>query len=133
MSVPIGSLHTATKTPARGARGQGLKERFLNSTERRPSRYVRVEVHDRAGRSKVLRLDTPCVARIRRVSHQPRLLHHNSRGVLPETFRMRVWLGGLEYYEVKAEHGSLCEIKGILSRQFFADVACTWLQADPVD
>ena len=71
MSVPIGSLYTATKTPARGARGQGLKGRFLNSTERRPSRCVRVEVHGTADRLKLLRLGMPCVARIRRVSHEP--------------------------------------------------------------
>ena len=36
-------------------------------------------------------------------------------------------------YKVKAEYGSLCEIKGILDRQFFAGVVCTWLQADPVE
>ena len=73
-----------------------LERRFLNSTERRPSRCVRVEVHERADMLKVLRLGAPCVARIRHVSHQPWLIHHNSRGVLPETCRVRVWLGGLE-------------------------------------
>ena len=60
----------ATKTPARGTRGQGLNRRLLNSTDRRLSRCVRVEVHERAGRLKVLRLGMPCVAHIRRVSHQ---------------------------------------------------------------
>ena len=54
----------APKTPARGLRGQGLKGRFLNSTERRLSRCVRVEVHKGARRLKVLRLGMPCVARI---------------------------------------------------------------------
>ena len=60
----------APETLARGARGQGLKGRLLNSTERRPSRCVRVEVYERAGRLKFLRLGMPCVARIRRASHQ---------------------------------------------------------------
>ena len=69
-SVPIGSLHKAPETPARGLRGQGLKGRFLNSTERRPSRCVRVEVHKRARRLKFLHLGMPRVARIRRLKHQ---------------------------------------------------------------
>ena len=81
----------ATETPARGARGPGLKGGFLNSTERTLSRCVRVEVHKRSGRFKFLRL------------------------------------------EVEAEYGSLCDIKGIPSGQVFAGVACTWLQADPVE
>ena len=69
-SIPIGSLHKAPETPARGLRGQGLKGRFVDSTERRPSRCVRVEVHERARRLKFLRLGMPCVARIRRLKHQ---------------------------------------------------------------
>ena len=71
MSVPIESLHKATETLARGSCGQGWKGRFFNSTERRPSRCMRVEVHEKAGRLKVLRLDMPCAVRIRRVTHQP--------------------------------------------------------------
>ena len=43
---------------------------------------------------------------------------------------MRLWLGGLDLCKVKAEYGSLCDIKGMPYRQFFAGVACTWLQAD---
>ena len=34
---------------------------------------------------------------------------------------------------MKAEYGNLCDIKEIPDRQFFAGVACTWLQADPVE
>ena len=60
----------ATETPARGTRRQGLNRRLLNSTDRRSSRCVRVEVHERAGWLKVLRLGMSYVARIRRVSHQ---------------------------------------------------------------
>ena len=60
----------AIKTPALGARGQGLKGRLLNSSERRRPRCVRVEVHREAGRLMFVRLGMPCVVRIRRVSHQ---------------------------------------------------------------
>ena len=71
MSVPIGSLHNkATEAPGRGAGGQGLKGRFFNSKQWRPSGCVRVEVLERTGRLKILRLGMPYVARIRRVSHQ---------------------------------------------------------------
>ena len=56
--------------PLPAARAEGWKERFFNSTEGCPSRCVRVEVHERAGWLKFLRLGVPCVARIRRMSHQ---------------------------------------------------------------
>ena len=70
-SVPIGSLHKAPEIPARGSHGQGLKGRFPNSIERRPSKCVRVEVHERAGRLKILRLlGMLCVARIRRLKER---------------------------------------------------------------
>ena len=44
MSVPIGSRHMATETPARGARGEGWRGWFLNSTERCSSSCVRVSL-----------------------------------------------------------------------------------------
>ena len=34
---------------------------------------------------------------------------------------------------MKAEYGSLCDIKRIPERRFFAGLMCTWLQADPND
>ena len=49
----------------------GLKKRFINSIERRPSRCVRVKVHKGARRLKFLRLGMPFVARIRRLKQQP--------------------------------------------------------------
>ena len=66
MSVPMESRHLATETPARGARGQGWRGWFLNSTERCPSRCVLVMVHQRARRLKFLCLGMPCVALTRR-------------------------------------------------------------------
>ena len=86
---------------ARVLRGQVLKGRLLNSTERRPSRCVRVEVHERAPRLKFLRLGRPCVARIRSLKHQPWPRPPNPRLALPETCRMRVWLGALEKHVVE--------------------------------
>ena len=103
MSVPIESLHEATETPACGSCGQGWKGRFLNSTERRASKCVRVEVHERADRLKFLSLGMPCVACIRGLKHQRRLLPPSSTGVLPKTCRVLVWLGGLEVAQGKGK------------------------------
>ena len=60
----------ATETPARDSRGQGCRGWFLNSTERCPSRCVRVKVHQRARQLKFLCLYMPCVALTRRLKIQ---------------------------------------------------------------
>ena len=71
----------ATKTPALGARGQGWKGLFFNSTDRYPSRCVRVRVHQRARRLKFLRLGMPSVALIRGAKYQRSRLDFKFEGI----------------------------------------------------
>ena len=85
-----------TKTPARGSRGQGWRELFLNSTERCPSRCVRMKVHQRARRLKFLCLGTPCVALIRRSKIQCLRLHLNLEEILHSICIAPVLLVGVE-------------------------------------
>ena len=97
MNAIIGSLHNkAPETPARALRGQGLKGRLLNSTERRPLKCVRRKVHQRALRLKFLCLNMPCVALISRRKNQPLRLHLKLEEILHSTCRAPVVLGGVD-------------------------------------
>ena len=55
---------------------------MLKSTERCPSRCVRVKVHQRVRRLKFLCLDMVCVALIRRRKNQPLRLNHKLEEIL---------------------------------------------------
>ena len=91
----------AAEPPARESRGQGWRGWFLNSTKRCPSRYVRVKVHKRARRLKILCLGMPCVALIRRPKLQRLRLHLKLEEILHSTCRAPVLLVGVE--RVKSE------------------------------
>ena len=95
-NVPIGSRHMATETDARGARGQGWRRWFLNSTEWCPSRCVCVKVDQRARRLKFLCLGMPCVALTRGAKNQPLRLNLKLEGILHSTCRAPLWLVGVE-------------------------------------
>ena len=82
----------ATETPARGARGQGWRGWFLNSTKRSSSRCVRVKVYQRARRLKFLCLGMPCVALVRHPKIQRLRLHLKLEEILHPTCRAPVWL-----------------------------------------
>ena len=87
---------------------------FINSTERRPSRCVRVEVRERARRLKFLPLGMPCVARIRRLGpardvHGARV----ARRVEASTRQRQYW--------------SLCDIKGSYLGE--RQRRCVWIVA----
>ena len=86
----------ASETPARGTRGQGWRGWLLNSTERCPSRWVRVKVHQRARRLKFLCFGMPRVALIRGAKNQRLRLDLNLEGILHPTCRAPVWLVDVE-------------------------------------
>ena len=85
-----------TETPARGTRGRDRRGPFLNSTERFPSRCVRIKVYQRARWLRFLCLDMPCVALIRGAKNQPLRLNLKLEGILHSTCRAPVWLVGVE-------------------------------------
>ena len=86
----------ASATPARGARGQGWRGWFLNSTERCPSRCARVKVHQRARWLKFSCVGMPCVALIRGGKNQPLRLDLKLEEILHSTCRAPMWLVGVE-------------------------------------
>ena len=131
MSVPIGSLPTAIETLARGARGQSF-EREVPQLDRAAPLKVRACRGTREGWSvegfalghALCRSYPSCVTSA--LTATP-----HSRGVLPETCRVRVRVRS--NMRCRQNMGACAKFKGIPSRQFFAGVACTWLQADPVE
>ena len=84
------------ETPARGARGQGWRGWFLNSTEQCPSRYVRVKVHQRSRQLEFLCSGMPRVALIRGAKNQRLRLDLKLEEILHSTGRAPVWLVGVE-------------------------------------
>ena len=70
MSVPIGSHHPATETPARAARDEAEEGGSSTRQNNVPPRCVCVKVHQRARRLKFSCLGMPCVALIRRAENQ---------------------------------------------------------------
>ena len=112
MSVPIGSRHMATETPARGSRGQGWRGWFHNSTERCPSRCVRMKVHQRARRLKFVCSGMPCVALIRRPKIQRLRLNLKLEGILHSTCRAPVLLLGVELVRSEGRMLNLVQYSG---------------------
>ena len=97
MSVPIRSRHMGTETPARGARGQGWRGWFLNSTKLCPSRCMRVKVYQRARRPAFLCLCVPCAALFRGAKNRRLQLDLKLEGILDPTCRApTMWLVGVE-------------------------------------
>ena len=88
----------ATETTARGARGQGWRGWFLNSTERCPSRCMRVKVYQRARRLTFLCLGMPCCVALFRGAKNRRLqLDLKLERTLDSTCRApTMWLVGVE-------------------------------------
>ena len=99
-------------TPARGARGKSWRGWFLKSTERCPSRCVRVNVHQRARRLKFLCLDTSFIALIRRRKIQPLRLHLKLEEILHSTCRAPVMLGGVKIVYTEGRILNLVQYSG---------------------
>ena len=89
----------ATETLAHGARGQGWRGWFLNSTERCPSRCLCVKVHHRARRLKFLCLGICPVYQIRGAKNQRLRLDLKLEEILHSTCRAPVWLVGVKLVE----------------------------------
>ena len=113
MPVRIGSHYMATETPARGARGQGWRRWFLNSTERCPSRCVRVKVHQGARRLKFYAWACPVSLQfaIRKFSACLRL-HLKLEKIQHTTCRAPVWLVGVELVRFEGRIFNLVQSSG---------------------
>ena len=86
--------------------------RVLKSTERCPSRCVRVKIRRRARLLKFLCLNMLCVAQIRRRKNQPLRLNHKLEEILHWTFRASVVLGGVEIVYREGRILSLVQYSG---------------------
>ena len=87
----------STETPARGARGQGWRGWFLNSTERCPSRCMRVKAYQRARRQTFVCLGMPCVALFRGAKNRRLQLDLKLERILDSACRApAMWLVSVE-------------------------------------
>ena len=123
----------ATETPARGSRGQDWRGWCLKSTERCPSRCVRVKVHQRARRLKFLCLGMPCVALISRPKIQPLRLNIKLKQILHPAFRAPVLLVGVKLVRSEGRIMNLVQYSGIKIPVSFVGVAWMWIKVDHGD
>ena len=123
----------ATETPARGSRGQGWRGWFLKSTERCPSRCVRVKVHQRARRLNFLCLGMPCVALISRPKISPLRLNLKLKEILHPTCRAPVLLVGVRLVRSESRIMNLVQYCGIKVPVSFVGVAWMWITVDHRD